>query len=468
MKLDYLVIGAGPTGLLIHKELSAYEKGLVIESGNYIKDKTENVYTSEQLLKGYKNKGINFLIGNPSVLLSEGNCVGGGSSLNSSLHHRTPDYVWAKWKLKYGILDLKKEEIDSLYSEIENRFQLSYTKRDMPLFYKYASLKYRVKKIPRWGTDNENYFKRTTAVDVIRREKPILLSSIKEGYHVTNIKYISQSKILIRGYIANKEEDIKSQKGLNKFELRTKKLFICAGAGSSPILLSKLGYRHIKLGKFQIHPTARISLIPKERNLSNEIVDPFQITEFFPYLMIGSSANREYLSKLNFPLRSNKNIDFSSCINLYSMAPSEKEGVINLKFPFNGLRTYFLSKDARDRIKRGLKIITNIASESNLFKYAYSSSGIINLNDINQKSLNNFLEGTISSSLCSVHIFSSAAAGKNKTICPINSDGSVPNYSNVYVMDSSIIPTCPTVNPQSTACLFALSLIRKHIKENVL
>ena len=465
MTLDYIVIGAGPCGILVHKELSKYKNGILLESGNFINTETKNVYSSNQLLDGYKYAGLNVLIGNPPVLLSEGKCIGGGSSVNSSLHHRAPDHIWAKWKINYGINELKNEEIDSLYEEVEARFNLSRSNNEMPPFYKHASNLYRVEKIPRWGNQIGDNFYRKTAKDLINQEDPKLFDSIKVNHHVTKIKWISEQLVLVEG---QKKEELTNPLKNHKlnFKYETKNLFICAGAGHTPTLISKLGYRHNKLGKFQIHPTARISLIPKINHEFTEIVEPFQITEFFPYLMIGSSANREYLSRINYPYLNERNIDFSKCINLYSMAPSERKGEIRLRSPFKGVRSYFLSNEARERIKKGLKIILDIARRSKDFKSAYSPAGIIDLKNLDKKLNQKFIDQTINSTLCSVHIFSSAVAGKERKLCPLNDDGSVPTMENVFVMDSSVIPTCPTVNPQATACVFALMLVRKYIRSH--
>ena len=462
MTLDYIVIGGGPCGILVHKELSKYKNGILLESGNFINTETKNVYSSNQLLDGYQYSGLNVLLGHPPVLLSEGKCIGGGSSVNSSLHHRAPDHIWAKWKITYGINDLKNEEIDSLYEEVEARFNLSRSNNEMPPFYKYASNLYKVEKIPRWGNQIGDKFYRKTAKDVINQEDPKLFDSIKKNHHVTQIKRISEHLVLVEGQ--KKEELINSLENHKiNFKYATKNLFICAGAGHSPSLLSKLGYRHNKLGKFQIHPTARISLIPKIKYDFTEIVEPFQITEFFPYLMVGSSANREYLSRINYPYRNESNIDFAKCMNLYSMAPSERRGEIRLRRPFKGVRSYFLSNEARGRIKKGLEIIIDIARRSKAFKCAYSPAGIIDIENLDNNFTHRFINQTINSTLCSVHIFSSAVAGKHRKLCPLNEDGSVPNMKNVFVLDSSVIPSCPTVNPQATACVFALMLVRKFI-----
>ena len=463
MSLDYLIIGAGPSGLIIHKELSTLQKGIVLESGGEIKTKKDNLYTKYQIKNAYRYSGLNVLLGKPPLLLSEGKAFGGGSAVNSSLHHRTPNHVWAKWKTYYGLKGFSPLHINETYDEIEDMYELSYSSNDMPPFYKYASKKYKVETIPRWGRQIDGNFTRRTALDIIKDFNNDLINSIYPRHHVTNIRYESDDSVLVEGIINNTFNSLKSNKK-ELFSFTTKKLFICAGAGITPLILSKLGYKHKNLGRFQVHPTARLSLIPKKSYSYNEIVEPFQITELFPYIMIGSSANREYLSEANYPYIDSKNIDFNSCMNLYSMAPSERKGKIFLNKPLRGLRTYFLSNEAKLKIHKGINIILDIAKESNHFSHAYSPSGIIPIENATKNKLNNFINNTINSTLSSVHIFSSAAAGDNKNKCPVNSDGSVPGMPNVYVMDQSILPTCPTVNPQATTCVFALSLIRKHIK----
>jgi len=458
MIFDYVIIGAGPSGLLIHKELSKIQKGVILESGAEVKTRKENIYTKYQIKNAYRYSGLNVLLGNPPLLLSEGKAYGGGSAVNSSLHHRAPNHVWAKWKTYYGLKGFSPTHINEIYEEIESMYELSYSTNEMPPFYKYASENYKVETIPRWGKEMDGNFSRKTAYDVFKDGNKNLINSILPRHEVTNIRYKSDGTIIVRGIvnssISNKEN----------FFFTTKKLFICAGAGETPLILSTLGYKHKNLGKFQVHPTARLSLIPKQSYCYKEIVEPFQITEFFPYIMIGSSANREYLSKANYPFLKAKEVDFNSCMNLYSMAPSERRGKIFLNKPLRGLRTYFLSNEAKLKIKKGIEIIIDIAKKSNHFSHVYSPSGIIALENSNSRKIKSFINNTIGTTLCSVHIFSSAAAGDNKKECPINSDGSVPGMPNIYVMDQSILPTCPTVNPQATTCVFALSLIRKHIK----
>ena len=116
--LDYIVIGAGPTGLLVHKELSNKEDGIVLELGKFVKTKTEDVYSKYQIKNSYRFSGLNILFGRIPILLSEGSCVGGGSSVNSSIHHRTPPKIWSHWREFYDLRGFDNEHIAELYEEI--------------------------------------------------------------------------------------------------------------------------------------------------------------------------------------------------------------------------------------------------------------------------------------------------------------------------------------------------------------
>ena len=454
---DFIVIGSGPSGLLVNGELAnANLNGICLEKGPLVNSKSSNIYTSDQILKGYSKRGLNLLIGLPPLLLTEGECLGGGATVNSSLHHRTPAYIWNKWIVKYGLKNLDYENASKLYRELEDKFSSSSGNSQMPEFYKNASKILKVERIPRWGLHNKDGFERKTAYDVAKEYYPKSISNIKTRIEVLKIVRddLSSFKVICRDNALNKT------KGYKVF--RSKYLFLCAGAGNTPLLLSSLGYSHKRLGSFKVHPTARISLLPYEEQKYSEVVEPFQITEYFPELMIGSSANRKFLSEINYPYKNNIR-DFNSCLNLYSMAPSNHSGRIITKGIFKGLRFYSLSKEARSKIKFGLKKIIEI-STMGIYSHAFSPAGEINLKTATEVNVDKFLESTINKTLSTVHIFSSASCGENFELCPIRSDGSVPKNRGLFVMDSSVIPSCPTVNPQSTVAVFALHMIREFLK----
>ena len=118
--------------------------------GKLIQTKTKDIYSGYQILNGYKNKGLNLLFGMPLFLLNEAECVGGGSSVNSSLHHRVPKHIWQKWIVDYRLKDFSYERALILYEEVEKMFSCSISPLEMPDFYKKASEFFTVERIKRW------------------------------------------------------------------------------------------------------------------------------------------------------------------------------------------------------------------------------------------------------------------------------------------------------------------------------
>ena len=143
------------------------------------------------------------------TLLSEGSCVGGGSTLNSSLHHRAPNFIWQKWRSKYDLRGFDEERVEKIYSEIENLFDLNLSKSKMNDFFHTASKFYKVQNIPRWGVeDNDLNLKRTTGITVAKKYALDIEDDIISNYFIEKISYKTNNDIEIIGYekIFNKEK----------------------------------------------------------------------------------------------------------------------------------------------------------------------------------------------------------------------------------------------------------------------
>ena len=454
---DFIIIGSGPCGLLSASILSSHGECCVIEQGKEIDNSEHNIYTFDQISNAYVGGGINLAFGNPPVILSEGMAIGGGSEVNSSLHHRAPKHIWKMWHELYGLEGFEQDTINQGYKDIEKLFNTEETILKPSIFYTTAkNLGEKVSLIPRWGKeDTSGNLDRFTASKIFLKK---LFSN--------NGKLISQTKYLAANLDKNNKWIIKLEnlKTKTKFNLKTKYLILALGAGYTPCALYDLGLRHKQLGKFEIHPTARVSIYYPINRRPKSIVEPFQITGHFPYLMIGSSANRTLLSESNYPYKKNiHNIDFNKVQNFYSMAPSNNKGKIFLSGLMRGTKLYFLDQNTKSMILKGLKIILKIALNSK-GEFLYFSHNIIDLKTKKDTSYyTKFLNQCIKSTLSSVHIMASSSIGENKNLCPLNSKGMIRGINNLLVVDQSSFPSCPTVNPQATASLISLINTKKFI-----
>tara|TARA_B100000242_G_scaffold264319_1_gene211780 strand:- start:18053 stop:19435 length:1383 start_codon:yes stop_codon:yes gene_type:complete len=446
---DYVVIGSGPCGMLSGSILSKNGKTLIVEQGDIVDDREKDTYTFSQISKAYVGGGINIALGQPPVLLSEGQCLGGGSTVNSSLHHRAPKHIWHKWRELYGLRGFDEQKVDDIYEKIEEIFSAKLGFIKPSIFYKTAELiGEKVTRIPRWGLEDKNKgFNRFTA-------RQIFSETIYEnkGQIRTLTKFLGADKDRNNQWNIYLKNLLKGE----RYTIKSKNLILALGAGKTPIALRNLGLRHYQLGKFEIHPSARVSCYFPDYEKSESIVEPFQITGHFPYLMIGSSATRNGLSKSAYPFKKNRhNINFSQVQNFYAMAPTNTKGKIILSGLLKGLKFYQLDKFAKYSLKEGIKIIIKIANECNA-SHIFHPGMVLNQNTINSKKIiDKFIESGINKTLSSVHIMSSAAIGENKLMCPLNSDGKISGVENLLVIDQSTMPSCPTVNPQATSCVIS-------------
>tara|TARA_Y100000748_G_C15160330_1_gene357543 strand:- start:158 stop:517 length:360 start_codon:yes stop_codon:yes gene_type:complete len=58
-------------------------------------------------------------------------------------------------------------------------------------------------------------------------------------------------------------------------------------------------------------------------------------------------------------------------------------------------------------------------------------------------------------SLMTIHLFSSCPMGENQKICPADSYGKLKSEKNIYINDGSLLPSAPGVNPQGTIMAIA-------------
>ena len=193
-----------------------------------------------------------------------------------------------------------------------------------------------------------------------------------------------------------------------------------------------------------------------------------QIAEFKPEITIGASyssiplmslvCGESYIEKLEK--------DYKSHHMLYSLIPSETRGkVINL--PFIG-ETIFYSCSEKDSIRMKDAYI-------NMIKIAYLC-GVenIHVSDSNKggvqfeneyEAINFVRSKKFCPDISSIHAFASCPIGKDKYSGTVNSYGKAFNSDNLYLADSSVLPSSTCLNPQGTVMAIA-KMISRNFKKN--
>lgn len=117
---DVVVIGSGPGGATVAKELSARGlKVIVLESGPLFDYKRSTREAGEFLSRYVQEASMRSTIGNVSVAMMQGEMVGGTSEINSAIFKPLPDKILREWIEDYALEDLSLEEMHEHFRYLE-------------------------------------------------------------------------------------------------------------------------------------------------------------------------------------------------------------------------------------------------------------------------------------------------------------------------------------------------------------
>ena len=103
-RCDVVVVGSGAGGAAAARGLA--ERGLeviVVEEGDYHDARDYDTDPLVALPMLYRDGGLTFAEGKPTIPVPVGRCVGGTTVINSGTCFRTPDAVLARWRDEFGI-----------------------------------------------------------------------------------------------------------------------------------------------------------------------------------------------------------------------------------------------------------------------------------------------------------------------------------------------------------------------------
>ncbi|MBV9204204.1 MAG: GMC family oxidoreductase [Actinobacteria bacterium] len=120
-----VIVGSGAGGATVAAELA--EAGVdvvVLEEGGYHPTESFTAQTGRALRTLYRDGGGGMAIGRPSVLYSEGRCVGGSTVVNGGMSWRTPARVLDRWAEQEGLRAMSEQELEPYFTEIESRLSV--------------------------------------------------------------------------------------------------------------------------------------------------------------------------------------------------------------------------------------------------------------------------------------------------------------------------------------------------------
>lgn len=121
IETDVVIVGSGAGGAVVADVLSRAGLDVVVveEGGPYLASKEAGDRPAERMLRHYRDNGLTFAVGSPTISLPMGRVVGGTTVVNSGSCFRTPDDTLVEWGRR-GIPGIAPDDMAPLFDELED------------------------------------------------------------------------------------------------------------------------------------------------------------------------------------------------------------------------------------------------------------------------------------------------------------------------------------------------------------
>ena len=453
---DVLIIGSGPGG-----SISGYEiikktnlKVTIFEKGK-LKSNKLKPYSSQEMDEAYYKSGLSACVGKGDLIFATAETLGGGSEINSGFFLDLPKKIFDNWKKNIDNLSLT--EIKKNLREIKFFLKVNSSKNDegkASLILKKGcnKLKLDSKRTERWirSSKKKNTWRheRYGMVNTYLKMFKKLGGTIKTNHDVI--------KIIDKDIKNNFYTILYSNDGEKKY-IKCKYIFVCGGSIMTPEFLLNSGIRK-NIGKtLKFHQMSRLVAESNSEINENEFGVPVrQVNHYKPDMTFGCSVSTK--QHLALWMSSNKSLkkilrNYKKYSIYYSLINSKTEGKIIKPFKnFGSTIFYKISQDDIEKHKLSIKRLAKILFLGGIKRIFLSSGNKNNKDQLSFKSINevnNFLmKKKYIPELSSIHLFSSVPMGE-KDQYPLDSYGKLKKTNeNIYVNDSSMLPSPTGVNPQ--------------------
>jgi choline dehydrogenase-like flavoprotein len=468
LRAEIVVIGSGPGGAITACLLAeAGRDVLLLEEGEHLPLSSCEPFSREEMLQKYRNGGQSVALGKNKIAYVEGRCVGGGSEINSGLYHRTPPEMLARWRQEFQLQAASENDLQPHFEQCERDVSVSLLPHAAPP----ASLKlhdgatklgWKSLEVPRWfryddstpqsaiGTQQSAIGSRQSMTETFIPRFLIAGGKLQSRTRANRVRQ-NGSGWLIEA----------TQRDSSRQFIAADQVFVCAGAIHTPALLRRSGITHNIGNALQVHPTVKfVARFADEVNAATMGVPVHQVKEFSPRLSFGCSiSSPAYLALglLDHPEAARETArTWQNSATYYAMITSEGCGTIRGLPGFRDpLVRYALTEKDRRNLADGLRKLAQAlfaAGATQLFP-SLNRGPVLRCDGCLSKIPEVLSDGA--ANLMTIHLFSSAPMGEDKSRCATDSFGKVHGQHNLYINDASLLCTAPGVNPQGSIMAFA-------------
>jgi len=131
---DVVVVGSGAAGSVLAARLTEQGRTVaLVEAGDYVPERYDAAAPGrprphdelDNLLRYYKDAGLQVSDGDCRMSVLQGQCVGGGSVINNAVCFRMPDHVRTTWSREFGATWAVNGALDTAYDRIAKELRIA-------------------------------------------------------------------------------------------------------------------------------------------------------------------------------------------------------------------------------------------------------------------------------------------------------------------------------------------------------
>jgi choline dehydrogenase-like flavoprotein len=458
MRTDIAVIGSGPGGSMTACLLAEHGRDVVlIEEGPDLALDSCTPFSREEMVQKYRNGGLTVALGRTKVPYVEGRCVGGGSEINSGLHHRTPLEILNRWRTDFQVENLTATDLVPHFEAVERELSLSLLPgpaqpASLRLHEGATSLGWSSVEVPRWFSYHKEAGPAGAGI------KQSMTQTLVPRARKAGARLLPQTRVRRlrrRGQSWHIELEETASNSKRRLVLVADKVFLACGTIHTPALLQRSGLASLAGRTLHMHPTVKvIAQFADEVNAPGMGVPVHQVKEFAPRFSFGCSISAPphlALAMLDHPEHAAfARTNWRRFAIYYAMIGGGHGSVRSLPFFRDPLVRYRLAQHDLTDLAEGLRQLCRClfaAGAQALFPSIGGSQPLHQMADIDN--LPTVLPAK-QTNMMTIHLFSSCPLGEDRRKCVADSFGRVHGESNLWIADGSLLPGPPGVNPQGS------------------
>ncbi len=462
---EVLVIGSGPGGASTAAMLSEAGKDvLIVEEGRKLHVDSSPDHSLQQMEEKWRSGGLTAALGNPKVTYIEGRCVGGASESNAGLYHPPIADVVQGWADQYQIKDFGPEQLAPHLEAVVDSIGVSkrpngYSPASDRLAEGADALGWRWTEIERFWRYTLNEDGTTTGQRRSMSETmiPRALAAGARLMSQVRVRRLARKGRRAIFALADCSEESESRTLRINFE----RVVVCAGAVQTPLILRNSGWSGPIGNELTLNPMVRIvARFPDVVNRPSFGVPVVQIEEFKPAMTLGCSYSAPphlamWLEGAPADVRKSLEDWERQAVFYVKVCGVGRGSVRQMPILGDALVRYRTHKDDFAAMSEGLYRLASALFAAGAEEVHSPLPGVPSLRSASECASLRGILNPRNSSLSAIHLHSTVRMGENMARCGADSHGRLHAADNVWINDSSLLPTSPGVNPQGTILAIA-------------